>query len=103
MATAKPDSIDRASNREARLDALYARLDDLDMAPYWAVKNAPSDHDEDSQILKARKAIPYVWKYREIEPLLYQAAELVTMEDSERRSIVLVNPGLSPVRATVTK
>jgi gentisate 1,2-dioxygenase len=102
MATAKHDSIDRASNRETRLDALYARLDELDLAPYWAVKNAASDHDEDSQILKARKAIPTVWKYRDIEPLLYQAAELITMEDSERRSIVLVNPGLSPVRATVT-
>jgi gentisate 1,2-dioxygenase len=102
MATTQSDIMQRGGNREARLDALYKRLDDLDLAPYWAVKNTASEHDEDSQILKSRKAMPVVWKYSEIEPLLYQAAELITMDDSERRSIVLVNPGLAPVRATVT-
>jgi gentisate 1,2-dioxygenase len=102
MATVQTDPLKPGSNREARLNALYERLNELDLAPYWAVKNAASDHDEDDQILKARKATPFVWKYSEIEPLLYQAAELIKMEDSERRSIVLVNPGLSPVRATVT-
>jgi gentisate 1,2-dioxygenase len=87
-------------NRTARLDALYDRLDTLNMAPYWATGRR-EDNDETQQILKARKALPFVWKYKEIEPLLYQAAELITMDDSERRSIVLVNPGLAPVRATV--
>lgn len=88
-------------NRAARLNALYGRLDALNMAPYWAT-HSKDDNDETQQILKARKALPFVWKYKEIEPLLYQAAELITMDDSERRSIVLVNPGLAPVRATVT-
>jgi gentisate 1,2-dioxygenase len=90
------------ANRAARLDALYARMDALDMAPYWAVEGDKAGHDEEDQILKARKALPAVWKYADIEPCLYEAAELITMEDSERRSIVLVNPGLAPVRATVT-
>ena len=89
-------------NREARMDALYSRLDALDMAPYWAVRNDKEDHDEDAQVLKGRKAEPFIWKYADIEPLLYEAAELITMDDSERRSIVLVNPALSPQRATVT-
>ena len=99
MASLDPEP-DR-SNRAARLEALYGRLDALDMAPYWAVETA-ADHDEDAQILKARKARPYVWKYRDIEPILYESAELVSMEDSERRSVVLVNPGMAPVRATVS-
>src|SRR5262249_27525512 len=44
-----------------------------------------------------------VWSYkRDIEPILFRAAELVTMDDSERRSLILVNPGLSPRRATVS-
>ncbi len=90
------------ADRTARLDALYARMDGLDMAPYWAVEGDKEEHDEEDQILKARKALPFVWKYADIEPLLYEAAELITMENSERRSIVLVNPGLAPVRATVT-
>jgi gentisate 1,2-dioxygenase len=89
-------------NRAARLDALYARMDGLDMAPYWAVEGDKAEHDEEDQILKARKALPFVWKYADIEPCLYEAAELITMDDSERRSIVLVNPGLAPVRAAVT-
>src|SRR5262249_34577640 len=38
----------------------------------------------------------------DIEPILFRAAELVTMDDSERRSLILVNPGLSPRRATVS-
>ena len=98
---ASSDRSEAGSNREARLEALYGRLDALDMAPYWAVE-AEAGHDEDAQILKARKAQPHIWKYSDIEPILYESAELVSMEDSERRSVVLVNPGLAPVRATVT-
>lgn len=88
-------------NREARLDALYARLDAQNFAPYWAV-DPDNEHDEDGQVLKSPKAEPYIWKYSDIEPILNEAVELITMEDSERRSLVLVNPGLAPVRATVT-
>lgn len=102
MASPVEDREQAGGNRDARLDALYGRLDELHMAPYWAVQNARENHDEDGQVLKARKAVPFVWKYRNIEPCLYEAAELITMDDSERRSIVLVNPGLDPVRATVT-
>jgi gentisate 1,2-dioxygenase len=88
-------------NRDARLNALYSRLDAHDLAPYWAVDSSHA-HDEDGQVLKASKALPYIWRYSDIEPILYEAAELISMEDSERRSVVLVNPGLAPVRATVS-
>ena len=87
-------------NRKARLDALYERLNAHDLAPYWAI-SADTAHDEDGQVLKSPKALPHIWKYADIEPILYEAAELITMDDSERRSVVLVNPGLAPVRATV--
>lgn len=95
-----PDRGNRG-DRDARLDALYSRLDTHDMAPYWAV-DSDNQNDEDGQVLKARKAEPHIWRYRDIEPILYESAELITMDDSERRSVVLVNPGLAPVRATVT-
>ena len=98
---ASGDREQAGSNREARLAALYGKLNALDIAPYWAV-GTEADHDEDAQILKARKAEPFLWKYRDIEPILYESAELVSMEDSERRSVVLVNPGMAPVRATVS-
>ena len=52
---------------------------------------------------RRQKAIPYLWRCAEdIEPILDRAVELVTMDDSERRSLILVNPGLAPKRATVS-
>ena len=102
MATSTNQTMDKGINRTARLNSLYNKLDELDLAAYWAVENAKNDHDEDGQVLKGNKALPFIWKYAEIEPLLYEAADLISMDDSERRSIVLVNPGMAPVRATVS-
>ena len=88
-------------NQEA-LDALHRDVYDKSMAPYWAVDSSV-DHDEDRQVMDKRKAIPFSWNYEhDIKPLLYRSAELIKMENSERRSLVLVNPGLAPSRATVT-
>lgn len=97
MATAQ----DTRHNRDIRLGALYERLDGLDMAPYWKV-NRDVDNDEEQQLLRGRKAVPHIWRFADIEPCLVEAAELVTMDDSERRSLILVNPGLAPTRATVS-
>jgi gentisate 1,2-dioxygenase len=102
MASSTDGTMKRGENRKALLDAVYNKLGSLDLAPYWAVNPNESQNDEDSQVLKGKKAAPFMWKYSDIEPLLYEAADLITMEDSERRSIVLVNPGLAPVRATVS-
>ena len=88
--------------RQKALDALHQEVYDKHMAPYWAVDSSV-DHDEDRQVMDKRKAIPFSWSYEnDIKPLLYRSSELITMENSERRSLVLVNPGLAPSRATVT-
>ena len=90
------------SNREAELKALYDDLYARNMFPFWAT-SADVEHDEIKQLMGTAKAAPHVWSYdRDIEPILKRAAELVTMDDSERRSLILVNPGLAPKRATVT-
>ena len=96
MASSTDETVKRSANREARLSSVYEKLQENDLAPYWAVDNDLDDHDEDDQVLRARKALPFIWKYSDIEPLLYEAAELITMDDSERRSIVLVNPDWRP-------
>jgi gentisate 1,2-dioxygenase len=88
--------------RQAALDALHADVSRLNMAPYWVVDRSV-EHDEDRQVMERRKAVPYIWKFKtEIEPLLQRSAELISTETSERRSLVLVNPGLAPRRATAT-
>ena len=92
----------KTSNVRAALDQLHADVLRLNMAPYWAVDHSV-EHDEDRQILDTRKAVPYIWKYQsEIDPLLLRSAELIRTDTSDRRSLVLVNPGLAPKRATVS-
>ena len=89
-------------NLQAALDELHADVYRHNMAPYWVVDRSVT-HDHDRQVMQGRKAIPFIWKYKEqIEPLLYRSAELITTETSERRSLVLVNPGMAPQRATAS-
>jgi gentisate 1,2-dioxygenase len=90
------------SNRDAALKALYDEMREKHLVGYWAT-TAETDHDEDRQVRGAPTAIPYHWSYAEgLEPILRRSAELITMTDSERRSVVLVNPTLAPRRATVS-
>jgi len=92
----------RLPNREAAIAALYGDISAKHMFPFWATSTDVA-HDEIRQLMGTQKAVPHVWSYKEdIEPILFRAAELVTMDDSERRSLILVNPGLSPRRATVS-
>ena len=96
QAAAKDDS------REAALTALYDDVHRSHMFPFWATTTEVA-HDEIRRLMAGRAAVPYLWRYEsEIEPLLRRSAALVSMADSERRSLILVNPGLAPTRATVS-
>ena len=92
----------RGHNLQTALDQLHADVYKRSMAPFWAIDKSVAN-DEDSQVKDKKKAVPFVWKYkRDIEPLLYRSAELINTESSERRSLILVNPGLAPRRASVS-
>lgn len=94
-------NIHRLPNRDAALKALYDDLAAKSMFPFWAT-SADVPNDEIRQLMATARAVPHAWRCAEdIEPILDRAVELVTMEDSERRSVILVNPGLAPRRATV--
>jgi gentisate 1,2-dioxygenase len=95
-------NVTRLPNREIALKALYEDVAAKHMFPYWATTKEVAN-DEDRQLLAAPKAVSFLWRCAEdIEPILDRAVQLVTMDDSERRSLVLMNPGLAPRRATVT-
>ena len=97
-----PGNVHRLPNRDAALKSLYDDLSSKSMFPFWA-QSSDVTNDEIKQLMGGKKAVPYVWRCEEdIEPILNRAVELVTMEDSERRSVILVNPGLAPKRATVS-
>lgn len=92
----------RESNRDAALKALYDDLARHHLFPFWA-STKDVENDEIRQLMAVRKALPHLWSYRrDIEGILHRSAELVTMADSERRSVICVNPGLAPARASVT-
>jgi gentisate 1,2-dioxygenase len=89
-------------NRDEALKALYAEMKRENLIGYWATSK-DVDNDEDQQVRGAPTAVPYLWRYAQtLGPLLQRSAELITMDDSERRSLVLVNPALAPRRATVS-
>jgi gentisate 1,2-dioxygenase len=91
-----------ASNRDAALKALYDDVFTKNMFPFWA-SSTDVDHDEIKQLMGTQKALPFLWSYKDdIAPDERRSAELIHMDDSERRSLILVNPGLSPRRATVS-
>ncbi len=90
------------SNRDAALANMYDAIAKKSMFPFWATSDDVTN-DEVRQLMATKRAVPYLWTYKDdIEPLLRMSAELITMDDSERRSLVLVNPGLAPKRATVS-
>jgi gentisate 1,2-dioxygenase len=97
-----PANVHRLPNRDAALKALYEDVAAKNMFPYWA-QTKDVANDEDRVLMAPQKAIPYLWRCAEdIEPILDRAVELIKMDDSERRSLVLMNPGLAPKRATVS-
>ena len=97
-----PANVHRLPNRDAALKSLYDDISAKSMFPFWA-QSSDVTNDEIKQLMGGKKAVPYVWSCeKDIEPILNQAVELITMDDSERRSLVLVNPGLAPKRATVS-
>src|SRR5262249_48852433 len=89
-------------NRDAALRGLYDDVARGNMFPFWAT-STDVQHDEIKQLMGTKKAVPFMWDYaKDIDPLLHRAAELIKMDDSERRSLILINPGLAPRRATVS-
>jgi gentisate 1,2-dioxygenase len=88
--------------KDAALRDMYAEIATRNMFPFWA-KSSDVEHDDIKQLMHGPKPVPFRWSYQDdIEALLHRSAELITTGDSDRRSLVLVNPGLAPRRATVS-
>ena len=84
------------------MDALHEKTSKLSLFEFWG--DDPADERQATDRLRADKkpAVPYLWKYKDIHPVLLEAAELIPTEISERRSILMANPALLPTVATVT-
>jgi gentisate 1,2-dioxygenase len=77
-------------------DALYADGREAAVDPLWVMMK---------QVVTPRpspRAVPHLWEYAKLRPMLDRAAALVSAEDAERRVLMLTNPGLKPPCATDT-
>jgi gentisate 1,2-dioxygenase len=66
----------------------YERLDRVDTAPLWEVLNRLVLPEPNPAI------VPALWKYDDVRALLMEAGRLLTVQEAERRVLVLENPGM---------
>lgn len=89
------------SNRTAALERLHQMTDALSLFEFWGEEKGYERQATDR--LRWRVAAePHLWRFRDIEPCLRLAGELIPMEISERRSLIMINPALRPTIATVS-
>ena len=89
-------------NSGQRMAALHEKTSKLHLFEFWG--EDPNDEHQATTRLRADRipAVPHIWKYKDVHPCLLEAADLIPMELSERRSIIMVNPALRPTVATVS-
>ena len=77
------------TTRDATLPAVYSQtLESLSLGPLWTALHQLLPHE------RTTRAVPHLWSWRSVRPLLHEAARLVPLEQAERRVLVLENPGL---------
>jgi gentisate 1,2-dioxygenase len=75
---------------EKEREQLDERARDLSVVEYWKERH-------NLELLRpAKKAVPHVWKWADLYPALIDAAEIVPLEEAERRSLLFSNPSLFP-------
>jgi len=78
----------RDQDRETRLARYERRVAGARLAPLWTFFQDWFPPQPRSV------AVPHLWRYQELEPLVAEAAAVVSTADAERRVLVLENPGL---------
>ncbi|MGH7279284.1 MAG: cupin domain-containing protein [Candidatus Rokuibacteriota bacterium] len=85
------------TTRDATLPPAYSEaLEARSLGPLWTALHVllPAE--------RVSAALPYRWQWRELRPLLLEAARLVPIEQAERRVLVLCNPGLAGTYAATS-
>jgi gentisate 1,2-dioxygenase len=80
---------------EGRKD-FYGRAKQAHLAPLWRVLHGLVT------ATPAPRALPAIWRYRDVRPYLMEACQLIGAAEAERRVMVLENPGL-PGQSRITQ
>src|SRR5581483_1433465 len=86
---------------EQEMAALQKRDRELSLYEYWST-NTQVAHEATNKLQTRVQAIPHHWRWADLLPCIEKSGELVPMEESERRTLILMNPALAPTIATVT-
>src|SRR5712691_5303380 len=85
------------TTRDASLPPAYSEtLEALSLGPLWTALHVLLPNE------RVTSAGPHRWRWRDLGPLLLEAARLVPIEQAERRVLVLKNPGLGGAYAVTS-
>src|SRR5213594_203891 len=85
------------TTRDASLPPAYSEtLEALSVGPLWTALHVLLPNE------RVTSAVPHRWRWRDLGPLLLEAARLVPIEQAERRVLVLKNPGLGGAYAVTS-
>src|SRR5690625_4756004 len=73
----------------------YEKLGQYHLAPLWESLSALVPEQPTSE------AVPALWRYEEMRPLIKEAGEIISAKEAVRRVLVLENPGM-PGRSSIT-
>lgn len=92
------DGLVASVNRQAETgrSEFYTRAATRHLAPLWRVLHGLVTEQPRSP------CIPAHWRYQEVRPYLLEACSLISTEESERRVLVLENPGM-PGQSRITR
>ena len=88
-------------NWDEEMAALHEKTQALNLYEFWSVGKA-GEHEAVRDLARFDKAVPHIWKYADVRPCLEKAGELIDMDESERRSLIMCNPALKGLIATTT-
>jgi gentisate 1,2-dioxygenase len=91
----------QGDNWSKEMAELHRCSQELSLYEYWST-NYEVEHDATNRLQQRAQAVPHHWKWRDLLPCIEKSGELVSMNESERRTLILMNPALAPTIATVT-
>lgn len=86
------------TTRDEALPAAYSQaLDAGSLGRLWTALHVLLPQE------RVTAAVPHLWRWADLQPLLLEAGRLVEMERAERRVLVLCNPGLGRTRESMAE
>ena len=77
-------------NVEHERENLTSSSRQLGLAEYWVEREIIEDPAHRTT------AVPFVWHWKDMQPLLAKASDIVPMEEAYRRALLFSNPALAP-------